>query len=73
MKLAIVTGLAAITLGLGACAGSMGPDRYQVELDKLEADCGSRDGVLQTTGSQTGQPSRDYVCRVTPATRLPAR
>ncbi len=71
MKLAITTGLTALALTLGACA--TGPDRYQAELAKLEADCTAKDGVLQTTGVTTGQASRDYACRITQATRLPAR
>ncbi|MFN4040641.1 MAG: hypothetical protein ACK4I0_03135 [Brevundimonas sp.] len=70
MKLAITTSLAALALTLGAC-GTTGPDRYQTELAKLEADCTAKDGVLQTTGATTGQASRDYACRITQATRIP--
>lgn len=50
---------------LAACASTGGPSRYQAELDRLDADCRARDGILQPTGSQTAQPARDYVCRLT--------
>lgn len=50
---------------LAACASTGGASRYQAELDKLEADCRARDGILQPTGSQSARPARDYVCRIT--------
>ncbi|QYF86469.1 hypothetical protein [Brevundimonas sp. PAMC22021] len=57
----VIAGLAM----LAACASTGGPNRYQAEYDRLEADCRARDGILQPTGSQSAQPARDYVCRIT--------
>ena len=57
----VIAGLAT----LAACTITGGPSRYQAELDRLDADCRARDGILQPTGSQSAQPARDYVCRIT--------
>ena len=57
----VSAGLAMLT----ACTSTGGPSRYQAELDRLDADCRARDGILQPTGSQSAQPARDYVCRIT--------
>ena len=50
---------------LAGCASTGGTSRYQAELDRLDADCRARDGILQPTGSQSANPARDYVCRIT--------
>ncbi len=65
--------LAAATL-LAACATSMGPNRYQMELEELDATCKARGGVLQTSGTlRLARPQEDYVCRITggPSDRIP--
>ena len=59
---------AALLLGasLVGCAGASGsPSRYSAEFDRLEADCTAREGILSPTGSQSGQPARDYACKIT--------
>lgn len=71
MKAFVIACVAAGGLALGACAGARGADRYQAEMDRLEADCRAQDGVLQPTGSLSGRPALDYACRITPATRIP--
>ena len=53
-------------LALSACAGAAGgSNSYSAEMDRLEADCKAREGILTPTGSQSGQPARDYACRIT--------
>ena len=64
-KSALCSAALAGLLLLAGCASTGGPNRYQAELDKLEADCRARDGILQPTGSQSARPARDYVCRIT--------
>ena len=53
-------------LTLGACAtGPAGPHSYQAELDRLEATCQARGGILTPTGDQSGRPQTDYACKIT--------
>ncbi|MGH7027642.1 hypothetical protein [Brevundimonas sp.] len=67
----ILAALAA-PLALGACATGKTHPTYQQELDKLSAECTARGGILSPTGSMTGRPQTDNVCKITgPATRIP--
>lgn len=53
-------------LAISACASAGGgSNSYLTEMDRLEADCKAREGILTPTGSQSGQPARDYACRIT--------
>lgn len=65
MKSAFCSAAMAGAALLAGCASTGGTSRYQTELDKLEADCRARDGILQPTGGQSSNPARDYVCRIT--------
>lgn len=65
MRIALVAAPAALALALSACASSMGADRYQSELSRLSADCEARGGILSPTGSQSGRPQLDNLCKVT--------
>ncbi len=54
------------TLAISACATAGGrTSSYSTDLDQLEADCTAREGILTPTGSQSGQPARDYACKIT--------
>ncbi len=59
-------------LALGACSTSSGGNTYTAEYDRLVADCRERGGILAPTGSQSGRPQNDNICRVTglPSGRL---
>jgi len=52
-------------LALTACASATGPSHYQTELERLQADCAARGGILSPTGEQSGRPQLDNVCKVT--------
>ncbi len=52
-------------LALGACATSSGENTYSAEYARLTDDCRERGGILAPTGSQSGRPQNDNVCRVT--------
>jgi len=58
---------------LGACASSTGGvSSYQKDLDRLEASCKAREGILTPTGLQTGRPETEYACTIIGgATRIP--
>ncbi|QBX36379.1 hypothetical protein E4M02_12510 [Brevundimonas sp. S30B] len=64
--LLLSTSLAAGLL-LSACAGAGATNRYQAELDRLEADCQARRGALTPTGASTGYAARDFACRINEA------
>lgn len=69
-------GLLALTACLTACAtGLMAPavpGSYRAEMDRLEAECTARGGILIASGRQSGQPALDNPCKINgPATRLP--
>lgn len=53
-------------LVLGACAGApgVGSNSYAAQLDRLAADCRDRGGILSPTGSQSGRPQTDNVCKI---------
>ncbi len=52
-------------LALGACATGKPMPTYQQELDKLEAECTARGGILTTSGAATGRVQTDYLCKIT--------
>ena len=56
---------AVLAVALSACASGMGTDHYQSEYERLSADCTARGGILSPTGSQSGRPQLDNVCKVT--------
>ncbi|WP_341021480.1 hypothetical protein [Brevundimonas diminuta] len=59
-------------LALAACASGRPLPTYQQEMDKLDADCRERGGIISPTGRQTGRPQTDYVCKITGgASRIP--
>lgn len=59
-------------LALGACATGKTYPSYQQDLDKLEAECTTRGGILTPSGVTTGRVQTDYVCKITGgATRIP--
>ena len=51
--------------GVSACATNDTVNRYQQDLEKLEADCRELGGVLVPTGGQTGRPETENACRIT--------
>ncbi|MBI2261375.1 MAG: hypothetical protein HYU62_06890 [Caulobacterales bacterium] len=65
MRIVLFAAPAALALTLSACAAPMGPDPYQTELQRLSDDCEARGGILSPTGSQSGRPQLDNVCKVT--------
>ncbi|MGH6978113.1 hypothetical protein D3C80_1916980 [compost metagenome] len=72
MRAALVLAAFVAPLALGACATGRTAPTYQQQLDKLEAECTTRGGILSPSGSMTGRPQTDYVCKITGgATRLP--
>ncbi|WP_295184751.1 hypothetical protein [uncultured Brevundimonas sp.] len=66
---------AAVVLPLLSGCGTMGAtNRYQQELNALEAACTRDQGILTPTGVQTGRPQTEYACEITGgATRIPPR
>ncbi len=72
MRIPIASAPLALGLALSACATGPGGDHYNEELRRLAADCEARGGVLSPTGSQSGRPQLDNVCRITGQTgRVP--
>ncbi len=69
-----LTCLAAL-LVLGACSTGPGVNTYTAEQDRLAADCRERGGILAPTGSESGRPQNDNVCKITgqPSDRLGSR
>ncbi|WP_313573599.1 hypothetical protein [Brevundimonas sp.] len=62
----------AAPLALAACATGRDMPTYQEELSKLDADCVARGGILTPSGTQTGRPQADYLCKITGgASRIP--
>ena len=62
----VTLSFALLTLPLiAACASTDGVNRYQADMDRLDAQCRERGGILQPTGSQSGEPARDYACHIT--------
>ena len=55
-----------LALAASACASADGrPNRYNTELDRLEASCRERGGILTPNfGGHTGRPQTDYACRI---------
>lgn len=54
-------------LALGSCATDRNLPSYKQEMDKLDADCVARGGILTPSGMQTGRPQADYLCKITGA------
>jgi hypothetical protein len=65
MRIVLVAAPAALVLTLSACASGMGENRYETEYQRLAADCEARGGILSPTGSQSGRPQLDNVCKIT--------
>ena len=65
MRIALFVAPVALAVGLSACASGMGETRYETEYQRLAADCAARGGVLSPTGSQSGRPQLDNVCKIT--------
>ncbi|WP_395944273.1 hypothetical protein [Brevundimonas sp.] len=66
--------LAMASLALAACAtgATDKTNTYGAELNRLEAECTARQGILIATGTQSGFPARDHACRITGgASRIP--
>ena len=57
--------LAGILLPGCATSAANGSASYRAEVERLEAECTARDGILTPTGSQTTYPRRDYACKIT--------
>lgn len=58
---------------LTACASTGQKNSYQVDMDRLEASCTERGGILTPTGLQSGRPETEYACRITGgASRIPS-
>jgi hypothetical protein len=66
-----VLAAAALTIGLGACAGGPPQESYTARTDRLAEDCRARGGILAPTGGQSGRPETDNVCRLTGGSRIP--
>ncbi len=59
---------------LTACASTGQTNTYQEDLERLEAACTERQGILTPTGLQSGRPETEYACRITGgASRIPPR
>ena len=70
--LALAAFVAPLALTLGGCATGQPLSAYQKDLDKLEADCTARGGILTPSGAATGRAQIDYLCKITGgATRIP--
>lgn len=72
MRTALVLAALVAPLALAACASGRPLPTYQQDLDRLEADCSARGGILAPTGATTGRAQTDYLCKITGgASRLP--
>jgi len=65
MRAALVVVTLIAPFALGACATSNTPSKYEQDYNKLEAECRASGGYLAPTGSQTGRPQTDNVCKIT--------
>ena len=50
--------------GLAACASMGDTNDYQSEVDRLDADCRAKGGILQPTGSPSANAGAAHVCVV---------
>jgi hypothetical protein len=50
---------------LTACTSTGQKNSYQADMDRLEASCTERQGILTPTGLQSGRPETEYACRIT--------
>ncbi|MFK0300529.1 hypothetical protein ACIQTU_15065 [Brevundimonas sp. NPDC090276] len=71
MRAVLILAALASPLVLGACATGKAIPTYQQDLDKLEAECTARGGILTPSGATTGRAQTDYLCKITGATRIP--
>lgn len=65
MRPRVIAVPAALLLAVAACAPTMSPSRYEMELRQLSDSCEARGGILSPTGQQSGRPQVDNVCRIT--------
>lgn len=71
MRTLTVLSLATLAVAASACAPTMNGNVYSNEVDRLAAECQSRGGILQATGSHTGHAAADNYCKLTNASRIP--
>lgn len=71
MRTLTVLSLSILAVAASACASSVSGNVYSNEVERLAADCQSRGGILQATGSHTGQAAADNYCKLTNASRIP--
>ncbi|MBN8528005.1 MAG: hypothetical protein J0M36_02075 [Caulobacterales bacterium] len=71
MRTLTVLTLTVLAVAASACATTTHGNAYANEVERLAADCQSRGGILQATGSHTGHAAADNYCKLTDATRIP--
>ena len=71
MRTLTVLSLATLAVAASACAPAVNGNVYSNEVDRLAAECQARGGILQATGSHTGQAAADNYCKLTNASRIP--
>lgn len=71
MRTLTILSLATLAVAASACAPTMNGNVYSNEVDRLAAECQSRGGILQATGSHTGHAAADNYCKLTNASRIP--
>ena len=64
MSLTKAVVLSAVVAGLAACASMGDTNDYQSEVDRLDADCRAKGGILQPSGAVTANPGAEHVCVV---------
>ena len=64
MSLTKAVVLSALVAGLSACVSMGDTNDYQAEVDRLDADCRARGGILQPTGSPSANAGAAHVCVV---------
>ena len=67
---AIVSALLAAA-AVSACATRPGPSMSASEIQRLDADCRARGGMLVPSGRWNPNPALTYLCRTHQATRIP--
>lgn len=71
MRTWTVLTLSVLAVAASACASTTRGNVYSNEVERLAADCQTRGGILQATGSHTGQAAADNYCKLTNASRIP--
>lgn len=65
MRTPTLFAFAVLGLTLASCASGGGISRYESELQRLNADCEARGGILVPTGNlQSGRPQLENVCQI---------